>query len=178
MKINYFLLTALSITILLNAQEQQVEIKDGTPFSYVFMTFSGTHYQIPEKIPVFIGEIRKQQLQSKISGDLFGIYFDFRGQVAGVDTVWGLGFKMSKDTTVQLPLKKAQYNYEKIVRMIHVGPYEMVNLAYNVMIAYLEENGMEIIGPPIETWLDANPDQVEPEQHRTEIIIPVRKIKK
>ncbi len=169
---------AFSITFVLYRQEQQqVEIKDGTPFSYVYMVFSGSHYQIPEKIPVFIQEARKQQLQTIVSGDLFGINFDFRGQVAGVDTVWGLGFKMAKDTTVQLPLKKAQYNYEKIARMIHVGPYEMVDLAYSVMIPYIEENGMEVIGPPIETWLD-DPDQVKPEDCRAEVIIPIRKIKK
>jgi DNA gyrase inhibitor GyrI len=178
MKKIIFCVMTFSIAFELNGQEQQqVEIKDGTPFSYVYMEFSGSHYQIPQKIPLFIQEARKQQLQTKVTGDLFGIYFDFRGQVSGVDTVWGFGFKMVKDTTVQLPLKKAQYNYEKIARMIHVGPYVLVGLAYSVMIPLIEEKGMEVIGPPIETWLD-DPDQVKPEDCRTEVIIPVRKIKK
>jgi len=178
MKKILFCVMALFFTFMLYGQEQQqVEIKDGTPFSYVYMVFSGSHYQIHQKIPVFIQEARKQQLQTKVTGDLFGIYFDFRGQVAGVDTVWGLGFKMAKDTTIQLPLKKAQYNYEKIARMIHVGPYVLVDLAYSVMIPLIEEKGMEVVGPPIETWLD-DPDQVKPEDCRTEIIVPIRQIKK
>lgn len=178
MKKILFCVMAFSFTFACIGQEQQqVEIKDGTPFSYVYMEFSGSHYQIPEKIPVFIQEARKQQLQTKVTGDLFGISFDFGAQVTGADTVWGLGFKMAKDTTVQLPLKKAQYNYEKIARMIHVGPYVLVDLAYSVMIPLIEEKGMEVIGPPIETWLDDS-DQVQPEDCRTEVIIPVRQIKK
>jgi effector-binding domain-containing protein len=178
MKKNLLCLMALSIAFVLYGQEKQhVEIKDGYPFWYMFMDFSGSYYQIPEKIPIFFQEIRKQQLVNNISGDLFSIYFDFDAQVTGVDTVWGLGFKMVKDTMVHLPLKKAQYDYEKFARMIHVGPYDMVNLTYNIMIPYLEENNMEVIGPPMQIWLDEDPDQVRPEHRRTEVIIPVRKKK-
>jgi len=175
MKRNLFCLMAFSLAFALQGQEQQqVEIKDGTPFQYMFMDFSGSHYLIPEKIPVFFQEIREQELVNIISSDLFGIYFDFDAQVTGVDTVWGLGFKMVKDTMVYLPLKKAQYDYEKFARMIHVGPYEMVDLTYSKMIPYIEENDMEVIGPPVETWLDEDPSQVNPENLRTEVIIPVR----
>ena len=175
MKRNLLCLITLTFAFVLRGQEQQQpEIKDGTAFQYMYMDFSGPHYLIPEKIPAFFQEIRNQKLVNIISGDLFCIYFDFQAQVAGVDTVWGLGFKMAGDTTMQLPLKKANYQYDKLARMIHVGPYEMVDLTYSKMIPYIEQNGMEVIGPPIETWLDEDPSQVDPANLRTEVIIPVR----
>jgi effector-binding domain-containing protein len=177
MKKNLFFWMTLPIAVALYGQEQQdVEIKDGNPFQYMFMDFSGSHDLIPEKIPVFFQEIREQGLVNDISGDLFCIYFDFQAQVTGVDTVWGLGFKMSRDTTILPPLKKANYEYDKLARMIHVGPYEMVDLTYSKMIPYIEQKGMEVIGPPIETWLDEDPSQVDPANRRTEVIIPVRMI--
>jgi len=67
-----FLLAAVPLL----AQEQ-VEIKDGTPFWYVCMEFQGPHcVDPPQQIGIFIQELRKQELQSKISGDLFCIFFD------------------------------------------------------------------------------------------------------
>lgn len=175
MKRNLLYFIALTIAFTLQGQEQQqIEIINGTPFRYLYMDFSGSHYLIPEKIPVFFQEIRKQELVNNISGDLFCIYFDFEAQVMAVDTVWGLGFKIRKDTTIHLPLKIANYEYDTLVRMIHIGPYEMVDLTYSKMIPYIEDNGMEVIGPPIETWLDEDPSQVNPENLRTEVIIPVR----
>jgi len=175
MKKDFLCFVAFALAFALQGQEQQkIEVKDGTPFRYLFMDFSGSHYLIPDKVPVFFQEIRNQGLVNNISGDLFCIYFDFEAQVTDVDTVWGLGFKMARDTTIHPPLKKANYEYEKLVRMIHIGPYEMVGLAYSRMIPYIEENGMEVIGPPIETWLDEDPNQVDPANRRTEVIIPVR----
>lgn len=174
MKKHFLCLVVFALAFALQGQEQQIEIIDGASFQYMYMDFSGSHYLIPEKIPVFFQEVRKQELVKIITGDLFCIYFDFAAQVTDVDTVWGLGFKMIKDTTVHPPLKKANYQYDKLARMIHVGPYEMVGLTYTKMIPYIEQNGMEVIGPPIETWLDEDPSLVDPAHRRTEVIIPVR----
>ena len=61
--------------------------------------------------------------------------------------------------------------------MIYVGAYESINLAYNIILPTLEEKNMEIIGPPLIIWMD-DPGQVKPEECRTELIIPVREIKR
>lgn len=159
----------------LSAQEG-VEIKEGTPFWYVCLEFQGSHYEIPQKIGPFIAELRKQELLPKITGHLFGIYFDSPLRADCADTVWGLGFNIAEDAEVKPPLLKRQYDYEKIATTIHVGPYETVGNSYNLLIPLIEENHLDVAGPPIERWLDDDPQQVAPEERRTEIIIPVRVI--
>ena len=113
----------------------------------------------------------------QVKSRLFAIYFNSNLQIENVDTVWGLGFKIQENVSVKLPLKKAKYEYDKVARMIHVGPYEIIDPAYNIIISFVYENGMEVIGPPVDMWLDDS-EEVPPESCRTEIIIPVRKVKK
>jgi len=56
--------------------------------------------------------------------------------------------------------------------MIYVGPYG-TEQAFNVIVPVIEEKELEVIGPPVEIWLD-DPNQVKPEEYQTEIVIPVR----
>lgn len=174
-KILIFVLTLLVVTML-HAQGE-VEIKEGKLFWYVCMEFQGPHYEgLPEKFGMFIQELRKQELPPKISGDSFCIFFDSDLQVAEQDTVWGLGFETQKDADVQLPLKKREYNYQKIATITNRGPYETVGNAYNIIIPYIEENGLKVIGPPVEIWR-GNPQEDKPEDLTSEIIIPIREPK-
>lgn len=165
----------LSLTISLYPQDQ-VNIKENISFWSVFMEMKGSRLETPEKIRIFSQEIRKQELQSRISGSLFCILFDSPLQVEGVRDVWGLAYNISEDAVAHLPLKKAKYYYKKAVTMIYKGPYDTVGEGYSVILPFIEENKLEVIGPPVERWLD-DPNQVKLEECRTEIIIPVREKK-
>jgi len=151
------------------------EVGAGEAFRYVYMEFQGPHTAIRENIGVFFQEIRKQRIQSKLKGDLFGVFFDSAIIEADRGTTWGLGFKIESGCVVHPPLKTASYDYPRVVRMMHRGPYEMVGLAINTIVQFIEQNRLRVIGPPLEIWLDENPNQTPPEDRRTEIIIPVEK---
>ena len=174
MKKILILVLTLLVLAMLHAQGK-VEIKEGTPFWYVFMEFQGPHHEeLPQQFGMFIQELRKQELLPRISGDSFCIYFDSPLQVAERDTVWGVGFKIQKDAPVQAPLKKREFAYQKIAAIICKGYYETaLGNAQNIIIPYIEENGLEIVGPPVEIWL-GNPNEDEPEDLGVEIIIPIR----
>jgi len=176
-KILLFIL-ALSVASMLYAQGE-VEIKDGTPFMYVYMEFQGPHHEgLPEKFGIFIQELRNQELLPKISGNSFSILFDSPLLVVGRDKVWGLGFKIQKDASVQAPLIKRKFDYPKVVTIISKGPYETaLGNAQNIIIPYIEEKGLEVVGPPIEIWL-GNPSEDKPEDLGVEIIIPIREPEK
>lgn len=171
MKKLIILVLGLSLAISLYPQDQ-VKIKENISFCYVYMEMKGPRIETPEKIRIFLQEIRKQELESKISGSLFCILFNSPLQVEGVRDVWGLAYNISEDTAAHLPLKKAKYCYEKVATMIHKGLYESVGLAYNIILPFIEKNNLEVTGPPIEKWLD-DPNQVKLEECRTEIIVPV-----
>jgi len=176
-KILLFALTLLVVTML-HAQGE-VEIKGGTLFWYVFMEFQGPHYEeLSQKFSILIQELQKQELLPKISGDSFCIYFDSDLQAVERDTVWGVGFKIQKDAPVQAPLKKREFTYQKMASIICKGFYEnALGNAQNIIIPYIEENGFEIVGPPVEVWL-GNPNQDKREDLGVEIIIPIREPKK
>ena len=150
----------------------QVEVTEGTPFWYVYMEFQGPHDQITQGLGDLYNETVKQNLQSLFSGAHFGIFFDsfLRGEEA--DTVWGLGFQAPEDIQVKPPLKKSRFNYDKIATMIYVGAYESIGLAFNIIVPFIEENDLRIVGPPVEIWMD-DPNEVKPQDCRTEVIIPV-----
>ena len=172
-----FAVLLLGMVVGLQAQGQ-VAIKEGMSFWYVSMEFPGPHYEgLSEKFGLFIQELRKQELLPKISGDSFCIFFDSPFLAVERDTVWGLGFEIQKDADVELPLKKREYTYPRLATVINRGPYETVGNAYNVIIAYIEENGLEVIGPPVEIW-HGNPREDEPEDLSSEILMPIREIKK
>jgi hypothetical protein len=175
MKKIIILVLGLSLALSLYPQDQ-VNIKENISFWYVFMEIKASRFETLEKIRIFSQEIRKQELQSKISGNLFCILFDSPLQVEGVRDVWGLAYNISEDTVAHLPLKKAKYYYKKVATMIYKGPYDTVGQGYSVIIPFIEENNLEVIGPPVERWLD-DPNQVKLEECRTEIIIPVREKK-
>jgi effector-binding domain-containing protein len=153
--------------------EKKVEIKEGEPFWYMYMEFQGSSSQTPEKIGLFFQEVGKQKLQSQFRGHLFALYYQSIPQ--DEEPRLDIGIKISRDTSVKLPLKKVEYNYKKIVRYTHIGPYELVGNAFNVIFPALEKMGFVVNGPIMNRWLDENPDQVKPENRRTEIIIPVKK---
>ncbi|MCK4835719.1 MAG: GyrI-like domain-containing protein [Candidatus Aminicenantes bacterium] len=170
-KIVFFLI--LILLVFMVQGEEKVEIKEGEPFWYMYMEFQGSSSQTPEKIRLFFQEVGKQKLQPQFRGHLFGLYYQGRSQ--GEEPRLDIGIKISRDTSVKLPLKKVEYNYKKIAVYIHIGPYELVGNAFNVIFPALEEKGFAVNGPIMNRWLDDDPDQVKPENYRTEIIIPVKK---
>lgn len=156
---------------------QQVTISDSIAFEYVYMEFQGSLFQIPQNTGTLVQEARKQELLPLMLSPIFVVQLYSNLQPEPADSVWALGFRIPDSVTVTPPLKKAKYEYEKVARMIYVGPYETTVQAFNTIIPFIDEEEMEIIGPPIQIYLD-DPSQVPPESCRTEFLIPVRKIKK
>ena len=168
----------LLFTITCYSQER-VTISNSPSFWYVYMEFQGSHYEgLPEKFDLFVQELRRQEFLPKISGDSFCIFFDSPLQVAERDTVWGVGFEIEKDTPVQSPLKKKEFAYEWIAAIICKGPHEpAVGNAHSIIIPYIEENGLEVVGPPVEIW-HGNTREDKSEDLSVEILIPIREPKK
>ena len=153
--------------------EVNVEIKKGEPYWYMYMEFKGSMSQTPEKIRLFFNEVGKQKLQSSIRGHLFALYYSDRSR-NGMPRL-DIGIKVPRDTRVKPPIKIAEYNFKIIAVYTHIGLYELVGNTLNVIFSELEDRDFVVNGPIMIRWLDENPDQIKPEERRTEIIIPVNK---
>jgi effector-binding domain-containing protein len=60
----------------------------------------------------------------------------------------------------------------KMAKTVHKGPYEECDVAYDRLLAWLEENGKRITGPMREHYLN-DPREVPPDEILTEIFAPI-----
>jgi effector-binding domain-containing protein len=60
----------------------------------------------------------------------------------------------------------------KMAKIIHKGPYEACEPTYNKLFAWVKENGMKIVGPTREVYLN-DPREVPKEEILTEIYAPI-----
>ena len=174
MKNMVIILLLISLMISLHSQEK-VEIKEGTNFSYVCMEFKGSHSLIPENMPILFSEIRKQSLETKITGEVLGIFFDSSLLKEEKSDFYVLGFRMDQNSSVASPLEMRTYEFDRTAEITHSGPYETAGSVFSIILSYIEKNGLEIAGPPAEIWI-GDPSRDKPEDLKTRIIIPVKTI--
>jgi len=62
----------------------------------------------------------------------------------------------------------------EMATLIHKGPYDTLGESYGKILAWINENGYQIIDWSREVYL-SDPEQVSPEEYITEIQFPVRK---
>jgi DNA gyrase inhibitor GyrI len=167
-----FFLGKIFLFLAVSSHAQQVTISDSMSFEYVCMEFRGSLYQIQQNMRTLMQEAQKQELLPRMLSPIFVVqlYSHLQPEPTGSD--WVLGFRIPDSVTVTPPLKKVKYEYDKVARMIYTGPYETTAQAFNTIIPYIDEEKLEIIGPPMQMYLD-DPSQVPPESCRTEFLIPV-----
>ena len=161
--------------VISNHSQEKVEIKEATNFSYMCMEFRGSHSLIPENMPILFSEIRKQFLETKITGDVLGIFFDSSLLGEEKSDFYVLGFRTDQNSLVASPLQVRTYEFDKTAEITHHGPYETVSSSFSIILSYIKENGLEIAGPPAEIWM-GDPSRDNPGDLKTRIIIPVRTI--
>ncbi len=62
-----------------------------------------------------------------------------------------------------------------VAATVHRGPYDEVGLAYGSLMAWIAEQGLAVVGPPMESYLN-DPAEVSPNDYLTEIMVPVRPV--
>ena len=164
-------LTVFTLFILLQAQNE-VKITEIKPFHYVYIEFEDFDYfeDFNEYLHQLKQEINNQGLSSSIQGNLLAVLFNSPIQKTRLDAVVGLGFQISKEISVKIPLKKRQYNFKKIAKIMQTGYLGQID---NVIGPYIEEKNLEVIGPPLVKMIGI-PNQDRPDLLRAEFIIPVR----
>jgi AraC-like DNA-binding protein len=157
-----FLLLISALPSLLYASEE-VEIGNNSYFFYVHMNFQKDWSYVYTARDVFFKECRKQNINSKDSGDLFLIVYNSE------IPLWGFGFKVDDNVSVKLPLKKSEFNYNTFAHYTFTGPDEQIYNSVQHFRLNINNLGFGTLGPLIITWQDNK-------EH--EIIRPVEKIRK
>lgn len=155
-------LSSESITV------QQVEA-----FAYVCTQQKGPFDKIQEAIGGLMQEMRAQNVIP--AGPMIGIYFNSPAQVKPEDLQWEIGFPVTSQALVQPPLEKKEWNFTQVVVSLHQGPYEKTGETIQKMIEWMEANGYVPAGPFLERYMDMNPEELKPEELKTEVWIPCQK---
>jgi effector-binding domain-containing protein len=168
------LILTAALAFVQTSESGPVRFENRAPFHYVAMSFPGYGEPEPESIQVFLAEIGRQGLMESLKGPLFAVMSNSR--LLGEKRVpsWDLGFRVEETLEVRAPLAKRRYDFETFAVILHKGPYEIVNVSWNVIVRMLETEGWTVLGAPLQTWL-GNPAADAPDAQRIEIAIPVRK---
>ena len=59
-----------------------------------------------------------------------------------------------------------------VARILYQGPYEQVHEGYSALTGWIEEQGLVVVGPPEEYYLN-DPGEASPAEYLTEIHFPI-----
>jgi effector-binding domain-containing protein len=147
---------------------QQVEA-----FAYVCLQQKGPFDKIQEAIGSLLQEMQAQNVVP--AGPLMGVYFNSPDQVKPEDLQWEIGFPVTSQALIQPPLQKKEWNFTQVVVSMHQGPYEKTGETIQKMMEWMEANGYAPAGPFLERYMDMNPEELKPEDLKTEVWIPCQK---
>jgi len=57
--------------------------------------------------------------------------------------------------------------------LMRIGPYDNFRPAYEALLKWVNENGHEVVSPPLEVYVRGPESGVEPDQYMTEIVFPI-----
>jgi effector-binding domain-containing protein len=147
---------------------QQVEA-----FAYVCLQQKGPFDKIQEAVGSLIQEMQAQNVVP--GGPLMGVYFNSPDQVKPEDLQWEIGFPVTSQALIQPPLQKKEWNFIQVVVSLHQGPYEKTGETIQKMMEWMEANDYAPAGPFLERYMDMNPEELKPEELKTEVWIPCQK---
>lgn len=157
------------------AEKQEiVSITDVSPFSYICFPYIGSYENHELVIGEFMQAAKAQGFE--LSGPMLGVYYNNPTDTPKDSLVWEIGFEVPESLVVSKPLVVKKWVLTKVAKAIHTGSYETVIQTYPQIFEFIDKQNMTPAGPIMERFL-SNPQQVEPEELKTEIWVPVSSLK-
>jgi len=84
-----------------------------------------------------------------------------------------IGFTFARPLEGEGDVRAGEIPAGKTVQCLHVGPYDQVGAAHEALEAWIAEHGLQHAGPAYEFYLN-DPQEVQPDQLQTRVVLPVR----
>ena len=156
--------------------ETKISVRQTDPQTIAFISGKGPYSQIPEAMGKLFGWIGQKGYIP--AGPPSGVYFNSPMEVAEEELLWEIRCPVSAETPSSEPDARGfgvkKQPSAQVATAIHKGPFHEVGRTYGAIMAWMNENGYQIAGPPKEIYL-SDPSSTPPEELLTEIWIPVRK---
>ncbi len=127
--------------------------------------------QLPQVLGKAFGEIAAYigTLGEQPAGPPFVVYHNMDMQDLDIE----IGFPVNKPLPAQGKLQPGALPEGKAATCRYTGPYEEVGTAYEALSKWVDENGYEITGLTIESYLN-DPQTTAPDQLQTQIAQPLK----
>jgi AraC family transcriptional regulator len=154
-------------------QSGPIAVQKTEAFAIVCLEEKGPFDRLQEAIGRLVQEMQAQNIIP--AGPLLGIYYNSPDQVNAQDLRWEVGFPVTAQALVQPPLMKKEWGYTESAVCLHQGAYEETGTTIAKILDWMDDNGYEPAGPIMERYLDMNPEELRPEQRKTEVWVPCKK---
>jgi len=171
----FFLVNQVSLASALKGDSEQdsFSIEDISPFSYVCISHKGPFSDMEKVVGTLLSSMQSQNI--RMTGAMFGVYYNSPQTVRPEELIWEVGFPVSPEAIPQRPLEKKLWNFTNVLVGLHIGPYAESSQTIDRMKEWMKVNNYVSDGPVLEKYLDMDPSSLLPEGLRTEIWIPCRK---
>jgi len=154
----------------------EVRVKKTEPMTVAFLSMKGPYTLIGDSFGKLYGWIGEKGYVP--AGPPMGVYFNAPGQVPESELAWELAAPLAGDVAPSGPDERGisvkKVEGAEVASTMHKGPFEQVGTTYGALVAWIMENGYEIVGPSTEVYL-SNPAETPPEELLTEVTFPVRR---
>ncbi|MBN1193009.1 MAG: GyrI-like domain-containing protein [Coriobacteriia bacterium] len=146
------------------------------PAVVAYLPMHGPYAQIPEGFGRLYGWIESHGYTA--AGMPAAVYFNMPSDETASDAVWELQAPLAGDLPDAPPdedgIGVRSVPAMDVVSAVHKGPYDSMLPTYQAIWGWIEENGYEPCGPPMERYLN-NPEETHPDEALTEVLMPVKK---
>lgn len=116
--------------------------------------------------------VQKEGLQ--MTGPPFAVYYSRPEEMARGEMRFEVGVPISGTAHEANAIKIKTFPAHTVLSALHKGPYNQIGAVYAALMEYATTNGYEVIGAPMELWLN-NPMEVAESELLTEVRFPVAK---
>ena len=150
----------------------EIEIKTIPLYQVAFILKNGSYGQIPETLGKVVEWLMSKKVE--IQMPVYGLYYNSPMEVAEKDLKWEVGAAFIGDLEGEEDIQIKEIPEHEAVSTIFKGPYGEAASVYTALIEHAQNEGYQIAGPPLESYLNS-PDEVPESELLTEIQFPVMK---
>ena len=158
----------------MGARMGSVTVREEPARTVAYLRMHGPYAQIPDGLERLHGYLERRRLTA--AGPPVGVFFTDPKKVPEAQARWELRWAIAQHNPDEEPAEEDgvgihTLDARTLAVTIHTGPYGAVAPVYAHVVAWIEEHGYKVVGPPEEAYL-SEPDTPQ-ERIQTEVRFPV-----
>jgi AraC family transcriptional regulator len=137
-----------------------------------YITYKGSYEEVPVLMGEVVGFIMAKGLQ--IMGPPYGVYFNSPQEVPVEELMYEVAMPCSGEAEEEGRVKIKTTPEQLVLSTVYKGPYSECGTAIGALAQHAYQNGYEITGPPMETYI-SDPNETPEKDLITEMCFPVVK---